>query len=256
MHRQLLQLCREHLTIQIRIPDGMKIRKASSSSVGWYNGSPRFPDLEDWLVNLVVMLEAIQYGGTDRDWECVLCVPKFLSGEAKKWYSRHVIHVNRTQLSWTFEDIIIGLYDRFIHPTTMQDARDAYATAEYSSQLGIQGFYDTLIDHAQNMSVYPDAYDIMDTFLRGLPEEMRTKLLENGLTPEANTVEDFVSEGKALEAAMKTVDYYDQYPDKEGNTIIQEYADTGRSSCSDPSDIATPPADAGTPSSYHEIPCG
>ena len=54
------------------------------------------------------------------------------------------------------------------------------------------------------MSVYPDAYNIMDTFLHGLPKEM----LENRLTPEANTVEDFISEGKALEAAMKTMDHY------------------------------------------------
>jgi hypothetical protein len=40
---------------------------------------------------------------------------------------------------------------------------------------------------------------------------MRTKMLENGLTPEVNTVEDFVSEGKALEAAMKTMEHYDRY---------------------------------------------
>ena len=46
--------------------------------------------------------------------------------------------------------------------------------------------------------------NIMDTFLCGLPKEM----LKNGLTPEANTVEDFISEGKALEATMKTMDHY------------------------------------------------
>ena len=38
---------------------------------------------------------------------------------------------------------------------------------------------------------------------------MRTKMLENGLMPEANTIEDFVSEGKALESAMKTMNHYD-----------------------------------------------
>jgi hypothetical protein len=37
-------------------------------------------------------------------------------------------------------------------------------------------------------------------------------MLENGLTPEANTIEDFVSEGKALESAMKTVNHYDRHP--------------------------------------------
>ena len=107
---------------------------------------------------MVVMLQATQYGGDDRDQECMLCVSEFLSGEAKKWYSCHIIHVNWTQLHWTFKDVIIGLYDQFMHPTMMQDACEAYAATRYSDKLGIQGYYNTLIDHAQNMSVYPDAY--------------------------------------------------------------------------------------------------
>jgi hypothetical protein len=53
------------------------------------------------------------------------------------------------------------------------------------------------------MSVYPDAYNIMDTFLIGIPSKMRIEMLRNGLTPEANTVKDFVAEAKALEAAAK-----------------------------------------------------
>lgn len=93
----------------------------------------------------------------------------------------------------------------------MQEARDEYAMAKYSGQLGIQGFYDMLINHAQNMSVYPNVYNIMDTLLCGLPKEMCTKMLENGLTPEANTVDNFVSEGKALEAAMKTMEHYNHH---------------------------------------------
>jgi hypothetical protein len=189
----------------------MKIRRADHTSVGKYKGSAHFSELENWVTNLVVMLEAIQYGGDDRDRERLLCIPEFLTDEAKKWFNRHVIHTNRTQPDWKFEQVITGLYDRFVHATTMQEARDTYATARYTSQLGIQGFYDTLIDHAQNMSVYPDAYNIMDTFLKGIPSEMRVEMLRNGLTPEANTVEDFVAEAKALEAAAKTEKHYSRY---------------------------------------------
>ena len=93
----------------------------------------------------------------------------------------------------------------------MQEACDAFAMARYTPQYGVQGFYDTLIDQAQNMSVYPDAYSIMNTFLWGLPWEMHTEMLKNGLSPESNTVEDFVAAGKALEAATKTVDHYDHH---------------------------------------------
>jgi hypothetical protein len=92
----------------------------------------------------------------------------------------------------------------------MQEARDAYYTACYSAQLSVQGFYDTLCDHAQNMSVYPDAYNLMDTFLCGLPKEMQSEMLKNRLTPETNTIKDFVAEGKAIEDAMKTMDHYNK----------------------------------------------
>jgi hypothetical protein len=92
----------------------------------------------------------------------------------------------------------------------MQEARDAYYTARYSTQLGVQGFYDTLCNHAQNMLVYPNAYNLMDTFLDGLPKEMRSEILKNGLTPEANTIEDFIVEGKVIEDAMKTMDHYNK----------------------------------------------
>jgi hypothetical protein len=189
----------------------MKIRRADHTSVGKYKGSAHFSELENWVTNLVVMLEAIQYSGDDRDRERLLCIPEFLTDEAKKWFNRHVIHTNRTQPDWKFEQVITGLYNRFVHATTMQEARDAYATARYTSQLGIQGFYDTLIDHAQNMSVYPDAYNIMDTFLKGIPSEMHVEMLRNGLTPEANTVKDFVAEAKALESAGKTEKHYSRY---------------------------------------------
>ena len=60
------------------------------------------------------------------------------------------------------------------------------------------------------MLVYPDADNLMDTFLQGLPKEMRSEMLKNGLTPEANTIEDFIAEGKAIEDTMKTMDHYNK----------------------------------------------
>ena len=140
----------------------MKICRADPSSVGQYHGLPKFLDLENWLINLVILLEAIQYGGANCNREHMLCIPEFLTGEAKRWYAHHIVHVNHSQLSWTFKDVIVGLYDHFTHPTTMQEAQDTYAAAKYSSQLGIQGFYDTLIDQTQNMSVYSDTYKVVE----------------------------------------------------------------------------------------------
>ena len=129
MHDHLICVCRAHLSIQLRIPNSTKICRADPSSVGKFKGSPRFSDLEDWLIKLVILLESTQYGGNNRDRERLLCLPEFLAGEVNKWFCRHVIHVNHSQTQWTFEQVITGLYDHFTHPTTMQDARNAYKSA-------------------------------------------------------------------------------------------------------------------------------
>jgi hypothetical protein len=62
MHDRLLQLGQEHLTIQLRIPEGTTVHRADTSSVGQYSWLPKFSDLGNWHVNLVVLLEVTQYG--------------------------------------------------------------------------------------------------------------------------------------------------------------------------------------------------
>jgi hypothetical protein len=93
MHERLYELIRQHLTVWLVIPHGAKTRKTNTGSVGKYTGGAKFSDLENWLANLVVLFEAKQYGGDDRDRECVLHIPQFIEGEAKRWFNRHVLHV-------------------------------------------------------------------------------------------------------------------------------------------------------------------
>ncbi|KAF5386981.1 hypothetical protein D9615_002107 [Tricholomella constricta] len=91
----------------------------------------------------------------------------------------------------------------------MQDAREDFYDATYNESIGNQGFYDELMDHAQNMAVFPDEYTVRDTFLEGIPKDMLVALIkEGGLSPEINTVNEFVSEAKAYESASKTAAHY------------------------------------------------
>ena len=128
MHDWLICVHMAHLSIQFRIPEGTKICRADPSSVSKFKGSPRFSDLEDWLVKLVILLESTQYRGDDHDRERLLCIPEFLAGKANKC-CQHIIHINCSQTQWNFEQVITGLYDCFTHPTTMQDAHNMYKSA-------------------------------------------------------------------------------------------------------------------------------
>ena len=208
MHDRLKALIFERLGVRMVLPDGYKIRKGDGKSVGLYSGSQKFGDLEEWLTNLVVMLAVNQYGGTDRDAERILVTSEFLDGDARKWYNRHVIHVNRKHQFWTFEQVITGLYDRFIHASTMQDARTELKATQYNPAKGVQGFIDALDEQSQLMAQPPDDHTVLDTFLYGLPKHMREKLFSYGLSPEVNTIDDFTAYAIAYEAAAKTTNHY------------------------------------------------
>jgi hypothetical protein len=92
----------------------------------------------------------------------------------------------------------------------MQDARKAFFAAKYTGERGIQGFYDTLLDYAHNMAVYPDDYLVVETFLKGIPESIRESIITDGLLPEVNTIDDFVAQAKRYEYSRKTLDYYNR----------------------------------------------
>ena len=65
----------------------------------------------------------------------------------------------------------------------MQDAREGFRQVSYSTATGIQTFYNSLLDHAQNMSVLPDDYTILEQFLAGLPLWMALKMFEDFACP-------------------------------------------------------------------------
>ncbi|GLB37195.1 putative DNA RNA polymerase [Lyophyllum shimeji] len=210
MHNRIHELIVQRLSVRLSLPEGLKPHRADSKAVGTFRGSAKFSDLENWLTNLVVMMAASQYGGPERDIERVLMVNEFLDGEARKWYNRHVVSVNRTKGDWTFEEVILGLYDRFVHPSTMQDARDDFNAVRYSEDTGVQGLYDALVDHAQNMAVDTSNWTFLDKFVRALPQDIRKALFKEGLSPEINTAEEFLALGLAYEAAAKTAAYYER----------------------------------------------
>ena len=206
MHDQLLRLMRQHLTNRLAIPPNTKTQKYNASTITTYSGDPTFSVFENWLTALVVAYEAEQYGGEDRDRERLLHTLGYLSGEAQRWYQLHVFSQFRMTLDWSFESAILELYNRFVSPSSMEDAVQDFWNATYDPTKGVQGFYDTLMVHAQNMPEYPDRHQLVEAFLSGLPQEMATYVLSEGLNMTSSPVEDFVSTAKAYEEIVKNLD--------------------------------------------------
>ena len=83
----------------------------TAKSVKPYAGSAKFGDLENWLMGICVNYAMAQLGGEDWEQEKVLLLMEYLSDLALKWYLQYVLQINQAQEYWTFEDVILGLYD-------------------------------------------------------------------------------------------------------------------------------------------------
>jgi hypothetical protein len=212
MKDRLTKIIDDAIGYELTFPDGYKPSfKADRGDPKKYDGSPKMTDLEDWL-SAIVYRFALQRLGGDRpeiDRVRVMLLLDCLDGTAYKWMLRHVTHVNRKVEHWTFLDVIHGLYDRFVHPSSMQDARENLNKVEYSPKDGIQGMYDNMQEHAGGMAVYPDDYTMLSIFLDRIPSYIMTELLNTrGLTPEVNTLSEFVANALDIEQRKKNETYY------------------------------------------------
>jgi hypothetical protein len=81
-----------------------------------------------------------------------------LKGKAEHWFAQEVEHPNRIIHDWTFESVIIGLYQTFITTSTSQQAMQQYMNIHYSREEGIMAFYRELLMWAGRLTEYPDPY--------------------------------------------------------------------------------------------------
>ncbi|KAG6896207.1 hypothetical protein C0992_009713 [Termitomyces sp. T32_za158] len=201
MHDCLNCLVDDSLGVRFKFPDGVRPCQAEGKHIRAYAGGHKFSQLEDWAMDVCYHLAACCYGGHNMDQERIFVLHEFMDGEAWNWFCRHVLHTNRDKSYWTFKEVLIGLYNRFVNAATMQEAHEAFRMAVYNARTGIQTFYNDLVSHAQNMAVYLDEFTIWETFLDGIPAEMHCALIGNdNLSPEVNTVTKFLALNASSEA--------------------------------------------------------
>ena len=210
MLSRLMNTITEALERPLRFPEGYK-PPLKSEEIKKYGGSLKFSDLENWLATVAYRYVLLKFGGEDHDTDRVrvLTLAEYLEGDALTWYMAHVLSAKRTITEWSFCDVVTGLYDRYILPTSMQDAREGFHKVRYMTALGIQGFYDALLEHAQNMAVYPDNYTILEEFMMGIPPATLTRCFrDHRLTAKVNSLDAWVGAAKEIEHCDRTEAYY------------------------------------------------
>jgi len=205
-----MDIIQDALGTALTFPDGYK-PPMKGENTKKYSGSPKYSELEVWLVMLVHRYALQQLGGGNANTDRVrlLSLLEYLDGMALTWFNNHVLNSKRTVVYWTFCDAITALYLRFVHPSTMHEARESFRSVKYTHELGIQGYFDLLVEHGMNMVVFPDQQTILDEFLKGIPQETRSRCFrEFGMNPQCHDVGDFVAAAVRIERGNQAESYY------------------------------------------------
>ena len=72
----------------------------------------------------------------------------FLENATLTWYGDNVDGGSHRNCEWSFEEVVIGLYDRFIHQGALRSASDAFQSATYIPEEGVMAFYHRMTRYA------------------------------------------------------------------------------------------------------------
>ena len=135
-------------------------------------------------------------------------IGSFLEGDALRWYDDEVTGLHHYQRDWTFEEVILGLFTRFVQATTMHIAAEKFDATKYNPRKGVRAYKAELQRWGSRMTRPPNAYTLRKTFLDGLPSSIITKMIERGATPELPSLNKMVKTVARIEDNKTLTDYY------------------------------------------------
>ncbi|KIM58608.1 hypothetical protein SCLCIDRAFT_27989 [Scleroderma citrinum Foug A] len=159
-------------------PLGPEVKVMSLPKPGKYGGQDDIEKFNDWLTQLLKYFRTFKVTGYRRDADRVLYTGLYLEGIAAEWYNQEVESPDRRIDYWSFEDLICGLFKRFIHEATAQQATTNYDRTRYSAEKGVLAFLNDMKWHAHRMVELPDNYSFRRKFIGGLPHSIVKTVLE------------------------------------------------------------------------------
>jgi hypothetical protein len=167
------------------LSEGLKPKALEDKNLKRYSGQPDFRAFKDWHVATCVTMANVGLSGPDRDYDRILYLKACLDGQA-------------------YEEVIIALYNCWVHTTTFANSRAKFESVKYDSTKGIIGLTEDIWHHTRNMVNPPGPYVLKSKFLSALLSTMRSKLFEYGVEPHVQSLGDMVAVAKRIEDAHRT----------------------------------------------------
>lgn len=181
----------------VNYPPGTKPHSIKVREPAPFQGSNDLETFEEWVYTALQWMKIHHLGGPEYEGLRVAHILYFLSGRAKKWAHDNVEGVHRRRRHWTLLQVIMGLYNFFIHETAIQDATDKFESARYKTNA--EEYYQELARCASRMIFPPDKYTFRTRLMEGLPMEIRMELLRKGITAESSSTATIVRAARIAE---------------------------------------------------------
>jgi hypothetical protein len=85
------------------------------------------------------------YAGPEHERDRITLTAMYLDEKAKTWFNNNIKGDNCQRWVWTFKNVITGLYDRFIHKSSIQDVTQNFYSVKYTTDGSVFGFYHELV---------------------------------------------------------------------------------------------------------------
>lgn len=123
MHQRLINIVRNHCGTKHVFGSEKEHPKAPDiNSVTKYKGEDKMKSLETWVTDVSIYFAISNLSGPEKDVAHVYYSELLVDGKVRSFIRHHVFGLNRQKVNWTFEDVVTGLYDRFILASVTQDA--------------------------------------------------------------------------------------------------------------------------------------
>jgi hypothetical protein len=210
IHRSYHQLVDEQVKIPLHtVSSGIKLSSIQVPLPKAYSGDEDIKQFDGWLHSMLWWMKINHYAGPEREHDRIMLTVTYLDEKAKTWFNDNVKGVNCRRRVWTFKDIITGLYDRFIHESSIQDATQKFYSVKYTTDGGVYGFYHEPEHYASRMIHEPDSYTFNTQLMMGLPSSMIWSVIDKGVTAETSSLNEILHMAKRVEEGNKVMRRYD-----------------------------------------------
>jgi len=215
--KQIRYYCNRETVQSTVMPKGIKIPNPSR-----FTGSDDVEEFDTWLLALLRWIVISRLVGKVNDDQRVQIVGSFLDEDALRWYNDEVTGLHRSQLNWTFEKVILGLFARFVQATTIHVAAEKFEATEYDPEKGVRAYKAELQRWGSRMTRPPNSYALRKKFLDGLPTSIISEMIERGASPDLATLSKMVKTVERLEDNKALETFY-----LKSKTSVEEPDDFG-----------------------------